>query len=1816
LTFSYCYKSILSLPKFMSHYSSKLTDTHTTLVDLLRYRAINQSEKVGYRFLLDGENVGGYLSYGELDRQASVIASELDSLGVRGERALLLYPPGLEFIAAFFGCLYAGVIAVPLYPPLGNRYQNRIQGILADAMATVALTTQLIFSEIERRFAQIPELKALHWLLTDQVSNHQTLEWQPRAIGSNTLAYLQYTSGSTSTPKGVMISHDNVLHNSKCIQQAFELTPDSLSVSWLPHFHDMGLIDGIIQPLYTGYPGILMPPVSFLQQPMRWLQAISRYRATHCGGPNFAYELCVDKITPEKRSTLDLRCWRSAYNGAESVRKLTIERFTEAFKSCGFQASSFYPCYGLAEATLMVSGGLVKDEPVYTQVQADSLEKNQIVEVTHPGEKVIDLVGCGRSVSDTKIVIANPQSQTRCPSNEVGEIWVSSLSVAQGYWNRPDQTEKTYKAYLKDTSDGPFLCTGDLGFLRDGELFVTGRIKDMVIIRGRNHYPQDIELTVENSHSALRAGCGAAFAVLTEGVERLVIVHEVERSYLRQLDVEAVVRAIRSAVAQQHDLFVYAVVLLRTGKLPKTSSGKIQRQICRRNFQAGLLDEVGRRVVENWDELSGEVGLTREELLAIEPSERIHRLVDYLHSSVCLVLKVPKSQVDKQQPLSQLGLDSLMVIELKHLLETDLGVILSVGDFLLGKSLTQLGQQVLGLLNNSSAQISAAVISTSEQLTEYPLSHNQHALWLLHQLAPDSAAYNIFFAVRILSNLDVVAFKQVFQILSQRHPALRTTFTTINGQPVQRIHEHLEVTFEVTDASVWTQDELNERLVESAHHMFDLEHEPLMRVSLFRRGSQEDILLFTVHHIISDFWSLEILIDEFICLYKKKKFDTGNSLPPIKWQYADYVVWQKNMLAGSEGERLWYYWQKQLVGELPVLNLPTDRPRQRVQTYRGATHTFKLDQELTQLLKGVAQAEEATLYMVLLATLFVLLYRYTGVEDILVGSPAAGRSKPVLASVVGYFVTTVVLRSNLSGNPKFKEFLAQVRQTVLGALEHQDYPFPLLVERLNPERDPSYSPLFQVMFAFHKPSDLPELSALASGEAGTQINLGELQLESLGLETHVAQFDLTLMIVELDDRLTARWQYNTDLFEPATISRMAEHFLSLLQGIVTNLEQHLGELPLLTANEKQQLLVEWNNTQPDYPHNKCIHHLFEEQVEQNPSAVAAVFDNAQITYHDLNCRANQLAHHLQKLGVEPEVLVAVYLERSLEMLIALLAILKAGGAYMPLDPSLPQQRLAFMLADSTASVLLTHFHLVNTLPQHTASVVCLEQDWERISRHQRCNLKTQLQPQALAYIIYTSGSTGQPKGVAIEHCSVVNFLSAMQQQRMCKAEDTLLSVTTLSFDIAVLELFLPLVVGAKVVVVSREVATDSEQLLQQLSDSDATIMQATPATWQMLYAAVWQGSPQLTILCGGDALSWQLAQQLRQQNAEVWNLYGPTETTIWSIIHQVDDRKGEVPIGRPIRNTQIYLLDSNLQPVPIGVVGELYIGGDGLARGYLNRPELSAQKFIPNPHNKSQLKTQNSKASRLYKTGDLARYLADGNIEFIGRIDNQIKIRGNRVELEEIEAVVCQHPEVVQAVVIAREDTRADKRLVAYIVSNQQQVPSSNELRDFLKAQLPNYMIPSAFVILDALPLTPNGKINRCALPTPDTSEGSSVSVFVTPRNSTEELLAQLWAEVLGVKLVSIDDNFFDLGGHSLLIVNVHHKVKEIFNSNISLIDLFKYPTISALARYIIQQNHVQQPKFLPVNDLAKRQKEAIKRQKKRKQLIKQHKKANAQPNE
>ncbi|WP_407882763.1 amino acid adenylation domain-containing protein, partial [Scytonema sp. NUACC26] len=1006
------------------------------------------------------------------------------------------------------------------------------------------------------------------------------------------------------------------------------------------------------------------------------------------------------------------------------------------------------------------------------------------------------------------------------------------------------------------------------------------------------------------------------------------------------------------------------------------------------------------------------------------------------------------------------------------------------------------------------------------QETDLPLSFAQQRLWFLNQLQPDSCAYNIPVAIRLTGRLNIIALMQSFNEIVHRHSVIRTTFASATGQLIQQITPTLDLNVPVVDLrylpKVKREVEVECLTIQEAQQPFDLAQGPLLRVTLLKLTETEHVVLLTMHHIISDGWSMGIFIRELAALYKALDSGQPSPLPELPIQYADFALWQRQWLQGKVLEAQLVYWQRQLSG-CPVLQLPTNRPRPAIQTFQGATQSFSLSHELTEELKTLSRQEGVTLFMTLLAVFKTLFHRYSGQDDIVVGSPIANRNRVEIEGLIGFFVNTIVLRTNLSDNPSFQELLGRMREVALGAYAHQDLPFEYLVEALQPKRNLNHNPLFQVMFVLQNaPMD--------------ELRLPELILSSIQRKNTTAKFDLSLSLEETHSGLVGILEYSTDLFDAATITRMLGHFQTLVEGIVANREQRLWELPLLTATEQHQQLVEWNKTKTDYPTDACIHHLFEAQVERTPDAVAVVFEDQQLTYQELNKRANQLAHHLQRLGVGPEVLVGIYVKRSIEMVVGLLGILKAGGAYVPLDPQLPQERLTFMLTDSQISVLVTQQLLVSELPKHNAQVLCLDNNWN-VSVKDNVNTRPiSVQAEHLAYVIYTSGSTGRPKGVGIKHHSSVALLTWARELFASEYFTGVLASTSICFDLSVFELFVPLSWGGKVIL--------AENVLQLPSLSEAeyvTLLNTVPSVMTELLRMERLPASVSIVNLAGEPLPHQLVQQIYQQNTiqQVFNLYGPSEDTTYSTFAWVKQGDNVVTIGHPIANTQVYVLDKYLHPVPIGVKGELYISGDGLARGYFNHPELTAEKFIPNP-------LSQKPGERLYKTGDIARYLPDSNLEFLGRIDNQVKIRGYRIEPQEIEITLSQHPQVRQIVVVLREDEQGDKFLVSYVVPQQlEQVPSISALKSFLREKLPDYMVPSAFVMLETLPLTPNGKVDRRALPAPDTARPELDQAFVAPRTPIEEVLAGIWTQTLGIDSVGIYDNFFDLGGHSLLATQV-----------------------------------------------------------------------------
>lgn len=1033
-----------------------------------------------------------------------------------------------------------------------------------------------------------------------------------------------------------------------------------------------------------------------------------------------------------------------------------------------------------------------------------------------------------------------------------------------------------------------------------------------------------------------------------------------------------------------------------------------------------------------------------------------------------------------------------------------------------------------------------------------PLSFGQQQIWLLTQMVSDRPVYNECFTIGLTGPLNIVALERSFSEILRRHEAWRTTFSSLDGELTQVIHPPPSIALPVIHLEGLPETEREAEALrlatEDARLIFDLAQGPLIRSRLVKMSDTEHRLYLALHHIIFDGVSIyDVFLPELAALYEAFSAGAPSPLSEPTIQYADYAHWQRQRIQDDYLAQHMPYW-RELLGDLADFQLPTDHPRPAVQTFSGTLQRVALSKTLTDALKELSRREGFTLYMTLAAAVVTLLHRYSGQDDVVIGTATGSRDRPEIEKLMGYFVNTLALRANLADNPTFRETLVRVRRATLDAQEHRDVPFELVVRELHPQRNVTQNPLFQVLFTFE-----PPLSPLDMPWSMSQLDI----------DVGTSKFDLS---IELDDRpegIIGRFEYNTDLFEAITITRMMGHFQTLLQGIVADPGRRLSELPLLTESECDQMLVAWNDTEAAYPRERPIHQMFEDQVARAPDAIAAIFAGEQITYRTLSHRANQLAHHLQARGVGPDALVGICVERSLDMLVGVLAVLKAGGAYVPLDPAYPRERLAFMLDDAQVRVLLTEKRLVAQLPVHDAEVVCLDRDWDAIARHSTQAPPAMTMPESLAYVIYTSGSTGKPKGVMITHGALINFLWSMRERLGITDHDVVLAVASLSFDMIGLDLFLPLMTGARVVIVPQDVAKHGRRLAALIGTSGATMMQATPTAWRILLESGWQGNPRLHILSGGEALSQSLAAQLLRAGRRLTNLYGPTETTIYSAVHVVEHVDAPIPLGHPIANTQLFLLDRQRQPIPVGVPGELYIGGDGVARGYLNRPELTAERFVPNPFSASP-------SARMYATGDLARYLPDGTLEFLGRIDNQVKVRGFRIELGEIETLLERHQGVRQAVVIAREDVPGSETLAAYVVPERASAPTASALRQSLVAQLPDYMVPSAFVVLDALPMTPNGKIDRRALPAPGAAKNEHDGSFVAPESILQLELARIWEEILDVRPVGITDDFFELGGTSLLAARLVDRIMDVCGQSLPLASLFSGATIQHLEQALL----------------------------------------------
>lgn len=1741
-----------------------------TLADLFRYRCCEMLGQLAYASIRDNLDIECQLTYGELEQAVDSLAGHLVRRVQPGARVLLLYPPGIDVVTAFWACICAGLVPVPAPPPDPVRRKHslpRLHAIIKDAQVALVLTT----SGLAEASSDLPIVEGgsrAEWLATDRSFDFGGAVAMPESNDSS-LAYLQYTSGSTAAPRGVMISHRNILAQCKALQEVAGVDFKSRSLCWLPYFHDYGLVHGIIAPFYAGIPAYLMSPLTFLRRPLRWLEAIDRFDITHSGAPNFAYESCTKALRQQKGWAGHLQRWVVASCGAEPIHVDTIDEFTQAFAEHGFARSAFSPAYGLAESTLVVTAKRLGEDPLVLSVADAALAAHRMSPLPPEAEGARRLVGCGLPLPGTTIRIVVPETLAACPTGHIGEILVAGLSACQGYWNCDGGQDQSLHASLAGDTGQVFVRTGDLGFLHDGQLFVTGRLKDLIIVHGRNLYPQDIERTVEQSYPGLRVRGGAVFSMQEGREESLVVLQEVERASTLDLDAMAVV--VRQAVMEAHEVAVSSVVLVRSGGLPKTSSGKIQRRASKEAYLNGTLAIVGispsqaqavDAVAVQGDSIAGGIAATTSDGDSIRT---------YVQALIAAQLEVEADRIPMTQPIGTLGIDSLKAGILKNRLEEEFGAELSFQQLLIDWSIRDVARHLLAHRDQGRSKDGSIAVDmtgfarASDEGPTFPLSLAQQRVWFAERLSPESPVNNIPVAARLRGLLNVPALGASLRAIVRRHDILQVTFDEQAGIPFHRASGGWELPLTLrelqgADAAA-RESELRELMRLEAAHRFDLLHGPLMRMLLLRVNDQEHVLIATFHHLIMDGWSVRLLCEELNLAYESA-WSGGQALwPSSAVPYRDYVAWEQSGLARRRHDKQRTYWAQQL-RNLPVpCELPSDFPRSGALRHVSRTVTLDFTTAETDAFDRFCRETGMTPFMAIVVGVSILLSRYTGQTDVVIGAPVSNRTERIVESILGCMVNTVALRVDLSRDPTVQTLIARVRRVVVEATHHQDLPFEEVVRTVCPDRDDMRAPLFRLMVAW-------EEDALAA------LHLGQVRAERMHIERVATPFDATVYSRRHHDDIELAIEYNSALFEEATIRQIVEHLRSLLATITRFSDMRLSQLPLLTEPERRQVLVEWNRTGADHPLNTSVHALIDAKAAELPDALAVVSESGRLTYRQLSEQSDVVALTLRQRGIQRGNLVGLLFERSIEMVVGMLGILKAGAAYVPLDPDYTEERLAFMVDDSRLTTVVTNSRLRVRLRSVQPTMICLDAGQPMVLSNTEVVGPVQVGADDLAYVIYTSGSTGRPKGSMVAHRSLVNFSLAYAAECRMSPRDRVLHMATISFDAAVLEIFPALVTGATLVVRTKVPPGTPSEFMQSCEQDGVTTAFLPTAYWHHLVQEWGAGHVSIPsslqwIVIGGEKAALPVCVRwfsLAGMRVQLLNAYGPTETAVaatmvnLSALWEDQTLGSEVPIGRPLRNMRVYVLDRDQNPVPVGAIGELYIAGFGVGQGYLHQPELTAESFMADPF---------VPGDRMYKTGDLGRFRRDGQLLCVGRIDQQVKLRGFRIEPGEVEAALMAISGVHAAAVVLREIPQRGPSLVAYVTTDAAADLSDREILSGLRRRLPHYMVPAACVVLDSLPYGSSGKVDRQRLPIPALTSIDQAIARVAPRDHIEHSLMSIWSDVLGVRVSSVYDNFFDMSGHSLLATQVVSRIQEMFLVELPLKTIFDSPTIAQLAECV-----------------------------------------------
>ncbi len=1652
-------------------------------------------------------------SYGELEARANQLAHRLRQAGVEREDVVaILAQRNASLVWAVLGTLKAGaafLILDPAYP--ASRLVDYLEiggpaAFLAVQDAAEPATLPAIPDDVEAALAALPLKLRLTLPSRSAAAAAGFLADQPAtppevAVEEDDLAVIGFTSGSTGKPKAVLGLHGPLSQYQPWWAQAFELAEDDRFGMLSALSHDP-LQRDILTPVWVGA-SLAIPDPERMGEP-GWLTAwLDRERVTVLHLTPAMLELVVGGETSPRLPEL-----RRAFVVGDLLRRSEVARLQRIAPQI-----VCVNLYGSTETQRSVA---------YSVVPRPG----------HPGDRHAgrEALPLGAGIPGVELLVLNAAGGL-AGIGEAGEVYLRSRRLARGYGGDAELTAARFlpNPFRPGDAGDRVYRTGDLGrYGADGEVEFAGRADHQVKIRGFRIEPGEIEAALRR-HPAVHE---CVVVARGDGEKRLI-------GYLAPAltDGEPAVpaRELRAFLAGQLPEYMIPAAFVWLAALPLTKTGKVDRLAL------------------------PEPALAPEEEVA-QPRTPVEELIAGIWGEL---LNRPAGTIGVDANFFELGGHSLLATRALSRMREALHVAVPLRALFEAPTVAGLAAAAFRLRDEKRSEPPPLVPAGRGPGVELPLSFAQQRLWILDQLEPGSFAYNLSMALQLHGDLAAGALEGAIATIVARHEALRTVFAeTAEGEPRQVILAAGERPLPRVDLGGLPGSaraaEAARLAGEEALRPFDLTRGPLLRTTLLALAPREHVLLLSMHHIVTDGWSMGIFTRELTELYRGFATGAMPRLRPLPLQYADFALWQRQWLRGEVLAAQLAYWKQHLTGAPPVLEMPADRPRPAVQSHRGGRRWLTLPRDLATRLEVEGRHLGVTPFMTLLAVFAVLLRRYSGEEDLVVGTPIANRGRRELEELIGFFANTLALRVDAAGDPAFADLARRVREAALGAYAHQDLPFERLVDEMQVERNLGHAPIFQVMF-------------ILQNAPPSQLELGNLSFGALEVEEGRAQFDLSLALMELGDGLVAKLEYGSDLFDAATADRLLGHFGTLLANAVAAPQARISALALLSEAERREVLVAWNDTRLDFPAELTVHELFAASARRSPDAVAVSCGGLQLLYGELDERADRLARRLAALGVGPEVRVGLCLERTPEMVVAILAVLKAGGAYVPLDPTHPRERLGWILEDAGVPVLLADRASLAALPEHRARVIdpsaaSAEEAGAPLPRRERAD------PENLAYVIFTSGSTGRPKGVEVRHRGVVNYLSSMARRPGLEARDTILALTTLSFDIAVTELLLPLAVGARIELVDRETAADAERLGALMATAGVTVMQATPATWTLLLEGGWPGLPGLKALAGGEALPAILAERLLPRVGELWNVYGPTETTVWSALHPVVAAASPVPIGLPLANTTIHLVDPAGEVVPAGVPGELCIGGEGLARGYLGRPDLTAGRFVPDPFGGSAA----GGGGRLYRTGDLARRLARGELEYLGRIDNQVKVRGFRIELGEIEAALARQRGIAQSAVVVREGGAGERRLVAFLVVEPSSAasaaaPSVTELRSGLQERLPDYMIPAAFVTLAALPLSPSGKVDRRALSRLPLGSAEGLEEgreHVAPRNEVETFLAGIWSQVLGRQRVGVHDNFFELGGDSIQAIQMVTRARRA-GVRFTPRNLFQHQTIAALATVV-----------------------------------------------